>query len=184
MGAAAPAAKRGAAGRLAFTTGPIACIGAIAAGRDVTAQGTAGRSIGRMTMAETDEQATGTFEVTLTPIAGGGGPIAGMTIAKTFRGDLEAISEGQMLAFRSAVAGSAGYVAMERVTGRLAGREGGFTLQHGGIMDRGEPALSVVVVPDSGTDGLAGLTGTMDIVVEDGRHDYCFRYTLPAATGG
>lgn len=125
-------------------------------------------------------EATGTFEVRLTPAESGDGPIGTLSIDKTFQGDLQGTSVGQMLAFRTPVEGSAGYVAMERVTGTLAGRHGSFTLQHNGLMDRGAPSLAVVVVPDSGTDGLTGLTGTMEIIVSPGRHDYRFHYRLPA----
>ena len=125
-------------------------------------------------------EATGTFEVRLTPAESGDSPIATLSIDKTFQGDLQGTSVGQMLAFRTPVEGSAGYVAMERVTGTLAGRHGSFTLQHNGLMDRGTPSLAVVVVPDSGTDGLSGLTGTMEIIVSPGRHDYRFHYRLPA----
>jgi len=125
-------------------------------------------------------EATGTFEVRLTPAESGDGPIGTLSIDKTFQGDLQGTSVGQMLAFRTPVEGSAGYVAMERVTGTLAGRHGSFTLQHNGLMDRGTPSLAVVVVPDSGTDGLSGLTGTMEIIVSPGRQDYRFHYRLPA----
>ena len=108
-------------------------------------------------------EAHGTFEVDLRPIGGNDGPIAVMSINKTFAGDLHGSSVGQMLAFRTPVQGSAGYVAMERVTATLAGRQGGFTLQHNGLMTRGRPELSVVVVPDSGSEGLLGLSGTLEI---------------------
>lgn len=124
-------------------------------------------------------EAIGTFDVKLTPIGSGESPISSMAIDKTFHGDLQGTSVGQMLAFRSGVEGSAGYVAMERVAGTLGGRKGSFTLQHSGLMDKGAPSLTVVVVPNSATDGLEGLTGTMNIVVTPGRHDYHFRYTLP-----
>jgi len=127
-----------------------------------------------------ENEAVGTFDVKLAPIGAGNGPIGSMSIGKTFHGGLQGGSIGQMLAFRSRVEGSAGYVAMERVTAMLEGRQGSFTLQHSGLMDKGAQSLTVVVVPDSGTDGLAGLTGTMNIVVTAGRHDYRFRYTLPA----
>lgn len=83
-----------------------------------------------------------------------------------------------MLAIR-AVEGSAGYVAMERVTGALEGRAGSFALQHRGTMDRGAPTLSVTVVPDSGTEALTGLTGTMTIDLKSGEHRYGFRDRLP-----
>jgi len=102
-----------------------------------------------------------------------------MAIAKTFHGDLEGSSTGQMLAVRTAVADSAGYVAMERVTGTLGGHTGTFALQHSGSMNKGAQSLSVTVVPDSGTAGLAGLTGAMDIKIEGGNHFYTFRYSLP-----
>ncbi|AUI07822.1 MULTISPECIES: DUF3224 domain-containing protein [Stenotrophomonas] len=124
-------------------------------------------------------EAHGTFEVDLRPIGGNDGPIAVMSINKTFAGDLRGSSVGQMLAFRTPVQGSAGYVAIERVTATLAGREGAFTLQHNGVMTRGVPELSVIVVPDSGSEGLLGLTGTLEITISDGRHDYRLQYTLP-----
>lgn len=123
--------------------------------------------------------ASGTFQVTLTPNGGADATVSSMIIAKTFHGDLEAQSAGQMLAIRTPVAGSAGYVAMERVTGRLRGTAGSFALQHSGTMDKGAASLSVSVVPDSGTGDLSGIRGQMEINVVDGRHDYFFRYTLP-----
>ena len=76
--------------------------------------------------------------------------------------------------------GSAGYVALEQVTGTLHGRTGTFYLQHSGTMDRGAPTLSVTVVPDSGTGALTGLTGRMNIIIEAGAHPYEFDYTLPS----
>ncbi|AWT14993.1 DUF3224 domain-containing protein [Stenotrophomonas maltophilia] len=124
-------------------------------------------------------EARGTFDVTLLPIGGKDSPIGVMSIDKTFLGDLRGSSVGQMLAFRTPVQGSAGYVAMERVTATLAGREGAFTLQHNGVMTRGVPELSVIVVPDYGSEGLLGLTGTLEITISDGRHDYRLQYTLP-----
>ena len=104
-----------------------------------------------------------------------------MSIDKRFHGDLEGTSRGEMLAARTAEPGSAGYVAMERVTGKLHGREGTFVLQHTGTMTRGTPTLGVTVVPDSGTGELAGLAGEMTIVIEEGKHSYVFDYTLTAA---
>lgn len=124
-------------------------------------------------------EARGTFEVTLLPIGGNDGPIGVLSIDKIFHGDLQGSSVGQMLAFRTPLEGSAGYVAMERVTAVLAGREGAFTLQHNGLMTRGAPELSVVVVPDSGSDGLQGLSGTLEISITQGRHDYRLLYSLP-----
>lgn len=126
--------------------------------------------------------ASGVFEVKLTPREseeGVGDPTVGrMTIAKRFRGGLEAASRGQMLTAMTDVEGSAGYVAIERVTGTLDGRAGSFALQHSGTMTRGVPQLTITVVPDSGTGELAGLAGTMTIEMADGRHSYDFEYTL------
>jgi hypothetical protein len=84
-----------------------------------------------------------------------------------------------MLSAATAVEGSAGYVAMELVTASLGGRSGSFVLQHTGTMTRGEPQLSVTVVPDSGTGELAGIAGKMTIRIEGGKHYYDFEYTLP-----
>ena len=104
-----------------------------------------------------------------------------MSIDKQFHGDLEATSKGEMMTAATAVKGSAGYVAMEQVTGKLNGRSGSFILQHSATMNRGVPQLSITVVPDSGTDQLVGLTGTMNIIITDGKHSYDFEYTLPEA---
>ena len=105
-----------------------------------------------------------------------------MSLDKTFHGDLAATSVGEMLAVRTAVSGSAGYVAIERVTGTLAGRTGSFALQHWGMMDKGTPDLKISVIPDSATGDLAGLAGTMTIDIQPGgKHFYAFTYTLPPA---
>jgi hypothetical protein len=131
-------------------------------------------------MKEAVMHATGTFEVKMKPQTDEnvGDPTVGrMSIDKQFHGDLEATSKGQMLAVGNPN-GSAGYVAMERVTGTLAGRKGSFALQHTGTMTRGVPELSVTVVPDSGTGELAGLSGKMKIIVDGGKHSYEFEYML------
>jgi len=100
------------------------------------------------------------------------------SIDKHFEGDLEGSSEGEMLSAMGAVQGSAGYVAIERVTGTLHGRSGAFTLQHNATMTRGAPYLNIVVVPDSGSGELAGLRGTLAITIEGGKHFYAFEYEL------
>jgi hypothetical protein len=102
-----------------------------------------------------------------------------MSIEKQIHGDLEATSKGTMLTAGTDVKGSAGYVAIERITGTLQGRTGTFVLQHTGTMNRGVPQLSITVVPDSGTAQLLGLTGTMNITIADGKHSFAFDYTLP-----
>ncbi len=127
------------------------------------------------------KHASGTFEVKMNPQEDKvGDPTVGrMSLDKQFHGDLEATSKGQMLAVMTGVEGSAGYVAMERVNGKLQGREGAFALQHNGTMTRGDAQLSIMVVPDSGTAQLAGLSGKMTINIVDGKHFYEFEYTLP-----
>jgi hypothetical protein len=128
--------------------------------------------------------AKGTFEVKLNPQTPDGkfedATMSRMTLDKQFHGDLEATNKGQMLSAMTVVKGSAGNVAMERVTGTLNGRSGTFVLQHSASMTRGVPQLSVTVVPDSGTAQLVGLTGKMDIIITAGKHSYDFEYTLPA----
>jgi len=126
-------------------------------------------------------RARGPFDVKLVPqpaepdVDGG---VGRMALDKTFRGDLVATSKGTMLAVQTAEKGSAGYVALERVTGALHGRSGSFVLQHSGTMDRGTPSLVIAVVPGSGTDELAGLRGTMSIIIADGKHSYDFEYDI------
>ena len=98
---------------------------------------------------------------------------------KVFHGALEAVSTGEMLSAGTATPGSAGYVAIEKVTGTLDGRAGSFYLQHSGTLTRGQGTLSIHVIPDSGTDGLTGLKGTMQIVIaEGGKHSYVFEYEV------
>ncbi|WP_424950710.1 DUF3224 domain-containing protein [Deinococcus sp.] len=132
------------------------------------------------------QHASGTFEVTLTPqnpAPGEESSVGRMRLDKVFSGELAGTSAGQMLAFRSDTQGSAGYVALERVSGTLHGRGGSFMLQHSGSMDRGALQLSVRVVPDSGTGELAGLSGEMALDQSGGGHAYTLSYTLPEATG-
>ena len=127
-------------------------------------------------------RAKGTFEVKLGPLAtysqAEGSLLGRMSIDKQFRGDLEASSQGEMLSAGAVAKGSAGYVAMERVSGTLHDRGGSFTLQHSATMTRGVPQLSITVVPDSGTGELAGLSGWMTIEIADGKHSYEFEYTI------
>ena len=122
-------------------------------------------------------RATGEFEVQMSPEPDT--PIGRMTIDKQFQGDLAGTSKGQMLmASSSSVKDSAGYVAIEKVTGTLNGRHGSFYLQHTGVMTRGVGELTITVIPDSGTDQLVGLHGRMNIIIAEGKHSYEFDYTL------
>ena len=125
-------------------------------------------------------RAQGTFDVKLNPQPvyenAEGAMLGRLSIDKTFRGDLEATSKGEMLSAGTGVKGSDGYVAIERVTGRLQGRKGTFYLQHNGVMERGAATLSLTVVPDSGSDELTGLSGAMAIDITDGKHYYRFDY--------
>lgn len=126
------------------------------------------------------DHARGVFEITLTPQpAEGADPVGRMSLAKRFHGDIDGTSAGQMLAVRTDIENSAGYVALERVTGMLHERDGTFALQHNGLMARGVQELSITVVPDSGTGQLTGLAGSMTLEIIDGQHRYDLTYTLP-----
>jgi hypothetical protein len=129
------------------------------------------------------QHATGVFDVKVTPLALGGptedSTLGRLSIEKKYHGDLDATGDGQMLTAATEAKGSGAYVAIERVNGTLRGHSGTFALQHRGIMRNGEPSLDITVVPDSGTGQLVGLTGTLGIVIADGKHSYDFAYELP-----
>ena len=122
---------------------------------------------------------SGTFEVNLQPLDSyAQDPRLGrMSIDKTFKGPLEGSSKGEMLSARTKVDSSAGYVAIEKFMGTLDGKKGSFVLQHFGIMNGGNSRLILEVVPDSGTDELAGISGKLEIIREQG-HQYVFHYEL------
>jgi hypothetical protein len=130
------------------------------------------------------KRASGSFEVNVQPLPNAdvsSDPLFGRSLlTKKFSGDLEATARGQMLSAGTATKGSAGYVAIDQVTGALGGRKGGFILQHSGCMNRGAPTLSIHVVPDSGTGELVGLTGTLSINIVEGKHFYDFLYSFPS----
>lgn len=127
--------------------------------------------------------ASGRFDVKLAPEplseAAVDSGLGRLSLDKRFHGDLDAVSQGEMLSFRSAEPGSAGYVAMERVQGSLHGRKGGFVLQHSATMTRGEAEQTIMVTPDSGTGELSGISGRLRITITAGEHFYDFDYTLP-----
>ena len=126
---------------------------------------------------------TGKFDVNLNPLdfyvqGKNGIKLGRMSIDKTFHGDLDATSKGEMLSAMTSVEGSAGYVAIEQVIGTLSGKSGSFVLQHFGAMDKGSNRLVLEIVPDSGTGQLSKLAGKMDIKIEEGQHYYEFEYEL------
>lgn len=126
---------------------------------------------------------TGKFDVKLEPLEGYSSGIEGvklgrMSINKVFHGELSASSKGEMLSALSPVKDSAGYVALEQVSGELIGKKGTFVLQHYGRMQSSGKSLTVEVVPDSGTGELLGLKGEMEIRIEDGKHYYDFNFDI------
>ncbi len=107
-----------------------------------------------------------------------------LKLTKQFQGDLDGTSAGEMMSVEGTVEGSGAYVAIEHVTGSLHGRKGSFALVHNGTMQRGgEFDMRIRVVPDSGTGELAGLTGTLEIVLEGRNHLYHFDYELHDVPG-
>ncbi len=130
------------------------------------------------------KHASGTFDVKIVPQSPeekvGDPTIGRMSIDKQYHGDLEGTGLGQMLTgMASEVKDSGAYVAIERVRGTLHGRKGSFAVHHRGIMTRGAQDLIITVIPDTGTEQLTGITGSMTIEIKDGRHFYGFDYTLP-----
>jgi Protein of unknown function (DUF3224) len=139
--------------------------------------------IAAQTGAPVTKHATGPFDVKLVPQGeddkAQGSSLARYSLDKHYHGDLDATASGTMLTAGTDVKGSAGYVAIERVTGTLNGRAGSFVLQHSGTLTRGAPLQSITVVPDSGTGQLTGLTGKLTVIIDAGKHSYAFDYTLP-----
>ena len=132
----------------------------------------------------TPRTATGSFDVAMLPqtdpaTVTPGATLGRMRLDKHYHGELQATAQGQMLSALTATKGSAAYVAIEHVTGTLHGRSGSFVLQHKGVMNRGAQQLEIIVVPDSGTDDLLGLSGRMGIRITEGRHYYDLDYSLP-----
>jgi hypothetical protein len=130
-------------------------------------------------------QAKGTFEIQATrepPYDSADGVVIGRTrFDKQLSGDLEGTSTVEMISAGTEVRGSAAYVAIERIRGRVHGRTGSFVVHHTGVMDRGTPSLSISVVPDSGTGELRGIAGSMKIDIVEKKHFYTLDYTLPEA---
>jgi hypothetical protein len=141
-----------------------------------TAAQTTNKGTVRMTLA------TGTFEVKINPQSenkGEGSTMGRMSLDKQYHGDLEATAKGEML-YASSVAtqGSGSYVAVERVTGKLQGKSGSFALAHKGSMAGGQQQMDITIVPDSGSGELAGISGTLKIIIAGGKHSYELEYSL------
>jgi hypothetical protein len=124
--------------------------------------------------------ARGTFTVNVKPLTPP--PAEGLgrfSIDKEIHGDLEATTKGEMFSGGDPKQGAAGYVAIEVVTGTLAGKHGSFALQHAATMDRNGLKMTVIVVPGSGTGELKGIEGAFTIHIENSQHSYDLEYTVP-----
>ncbi len=126
--------------------------------------------------------AKGSFEIVMTPAPAGEGAgrlsVGRMLIDKKYQGDFTGTGQGEMLSAGNPAAGSAGYVAIEHVTGTLNGRSGGFALQHNGVMHAGASNLAITIVPGSGTGDLFGIEGKLKLDIVDRKHFYEIDYTL------
>ena len=107
-----------------------------------------------------------------------GAALTRVVLTKTFTGALTGSSTVHMTSAADGEGRPAAYTAFERYVGGLDGRKGSFVLQHCAPGSHGE-RLSVRVVPGTGTEELAGITGELDIRIDDeGNHSYDFRYEL------
>ena len=126
--------------------------------------------------------AKGSFEIVMkSPPPGEGGgrvSVGRMLIDKQYQGDFIGIGQGEMLSAGNPAAGSAGYVAIEHLTGVLQGRSGSFALQHAGVMHDGSSHLAISIVPGSGTNDLFGIEGTLKLDIRDRQHFYELEYKL------
>lgn len=125
------------------------------------------------------EEARGRFDVEIKPASAPDAAVARFTLDKRYHGEVEGVSTGEMLSYGSPASGNAGYVAIERVTGAVKGRRGGFALQQSGVMSDGRPVMAVTIVPGSGSGELTGIAGEMTID-QAASHAYVLRYRLPA----
>lgn len=134
----------------------------------------------------TTQRAVGTFSVQMKPqgesaaVPEGTTPLGRMSLDKTFSGDMAGSSAGEMLTAVTPTSGSAGYVAIERFTGTVHGKQGSFVMQHSGTMSKsGGQQLAITVVPDSGSGALRGIEGRFLLKIEPGQHHYTLEYRLP-----
>lgn len=100
------------------------------------------------------------------------------SVTKSFTGDIE--GEGQveyLMMYRSD--GSAAFVGLERISGRIGDRTGTFVLQRTGVFEGGQAKESYSVVPGSATGDLLGLKGNGNSAVGHGsEHPFTLNYEL------
>jgi hypothetical protein len=126
-------------------------------------------------MAATEQVVTGAFDVKAEAEGTADAPIGTYKLTKTYHGELDGTGIGKMLGVGTPIEGSAAYVALEQVNGTLSGHSGGFALIHKGTMGHGAQHLEIAIVPDSGTGALKGISGSLDIRIESGKHFYTLR---------
>jgi hypothetical protein len=124
--------------------------------------------------------ATGTFEIDLRPAEGElDGAAHRFDFTKTFAGDMIGRGTGVMLSGGDPGAGEAGFVAIEIFRGQVHGTEGTFLLQQFGQMTGGDELHHYEIVSGSGTGGLTGIAGRLDLTVDESGHRFTLDYTLP-----
>jgi hypothetical protein len=125
-------------------------------------------------------QARGAFDVKITPSDHAPDEsIQSNLLDKAYHGDLEAAGKGEMLSSGDPTSGNAGYVAMERVTGKLGGKTGSFAIMQSATMSFGvDPQMNVTIVPGSGTGDLSGIYGSMTISITGDKHSYVLSYAF------
>ncbi len=108
-----------------------------------------------------------------------GAKLTRVSAKQTFSGDLEGAGAVEwLMAYRPD--GSARYVGLQRVEGRLAGRSGSFVAETIGDFSEGVASWTLKVVPGSGTGDLAGLEGDGDFEAPHGhRASFRMEYRLP-----
>jgi hypothetical protein len=128
---------------------------------------------------EKDEtlSASGIFEVQLEPQKDQNAPAGRMLINKNYTGDLVGTGIGQMLSKRTA-GGAAVYSAIEEFEGSVEGKKGTFTLVHSGYISADGQSLEVKILEGSGDGELKNISGSLNIMQEEGKHQYELVYSL------
>jgi len=101
------------------------------------------------------------------------------SVKKTFTGDIE--GEGHVeytMVYRAD--GSAAFVGIERIVGRIGDKKGSFVLERIGVFEGGQAKESYSVIAGSGTGDLTGLQGNGQSSVGHGmEHPFILNYQLP-----